>query len=214
MKKRRVDAKSSSHQFLLMVLLSILKPLMLVLLQNLKLKIRVPQLMYTLHEQNLHHQLNCLHHQLNLPLLHLLYLILIYLLLQSHLRTDHHLFCRLQRVSHHQFFGTKSKCRDVGYECRDCVPGVSYKSADGRDEWTPVIRRKRRSVMKNLESESSESDSEVDVSCSRKVEYEKRDGIPGLSTVVDQLNGLQFKQEDMKNQLLPGLDRKLSTLSL
>ena len=74
-----------------------------------------------------------------------------------------------------------SKCQDVRYECHDCVPGASYKSADGRDEWTPVIRRKRRSAMKNLESESSESDSEVDVSCSRKVEYEKRDGIPGLS---------------------------------
>ena len=28
---------------------------------------------------------------------------------------------------------------------------------------------------------SSESDGEVNVSCSRKVEYEKRDGIPGLN---------------------------------
>ena len=51
MKKRRVDAKQ--HQFLLTVLLSILKSLMLVLVQNLKLKMRVPQLMHTLHEQKL-----------------------------------------------------------------------------------------------------------------------------------------------------------------
>ena len=105
-----------------------------------------------------------------------------------------------------------SKCQDVRYECRDCVPGASYKSADSRDEWTPVIKRKRRSAMKNLESESSESDSEVDVLCSRKVEYGKRDVIPGLSTEEDHLNGLQFTQKDVKNPLLPGLDRKLSTL--
>ena len=89
-------------------------------------------------------------------------------------------------------------------EYRDCVPGVSYKSADGRDEWTPVTRRK--SAMKNLEGESSESDSEVDESCSRKVEYEKHDGVPGLSNVKDQLNGVQFRQKEMKNPLLPGLD--------
>ena len=63
------------------------------------------------------------------------------------------------------------------------MPGVSYKSVDGKDEWTPVIRRKRKTVKfyRTSESESSGSDSEVDVSCSRKVEYEKRDGIPGLN---------------------------------
>ena len=77
-----------------------------------------------------------------------------------------------------------SKCQDVRYESRNYMPGVSYKSVDGKDEWTPVIRRKRKTVklFRNCsESESSGSDSEVDVSCSRKVEYEKRDGIPGLN---------------------------------
>ena len=54
---------------------------------------------------------------------------------------------------------------------------------DGKDEWTPVIRRKRKTLKlhRTSESESSGSDSEVDVSCSRKVEYEKCDGIPGLN---------------------------------
>ena len=47
----------------------------------------------------------------------------------------------------------------------------------------PVIRRKRKTVRlhRSSESESSTSGSEVDASCSRKVEYEKRNEIPGLN---------------------------------
>ena len=76
-----------------------------------------------------------------------------------------------------------SKCQDVRYESRDYIPGVSYKSVDGEEGWTPVIRRKRKTVRlrRSSESESSTSGSEVDVSCSRKVEYEKRNEIPGLN---------------------------------
>ena len=60
---------------------------------------------------------------------------------------------------------------------------MSYKSVDGEERWMPVIRRKRKSVMLHISSESeiSRSGSEVDVSCSRKVEYEKCNEIPGLN---------------------------------
>ena len=63
------------------------------------------------------------------------------------------------------------------------MPGVSYKSVDGKDEWTPLMKRKRKTLKlyRSSESQSSGSDSEVDVFCSRKVEYEKHDGIPRLS---------------------------------
>ena len=76
-----------------------------------------------------------------------------------------------------------SKCQDVRYESRNYIPGVSYKSVDGEEGWTPVIRRKRKTVRlrRSSEHESSMSGSEVDVSCSRKVEYEKRNEIPGLN---------------------------------
>ena len=76
-----------------------------------------------------------------------------------------------------------SKCQDVRYESRDYIPGVNYKSVDGEEGWTPVIRRKRKTVKlrRSSESKSSTSGSEVDVSCSRKVEYEKRNEIPGLN---------------------------------
>ena len=42
---------------------------------------------------------------------------------------------------------------------------------DDEEGWTPVMKRK--TVHEIAWSESSTSDSEVDVSCSRKVEYEK-----------------------------------------
>ena len=51
---------------------------------------------------------------------------------------------------------------------------------DGKDEWTPVVKRKRKATRVKRSSESESSSSEVDVSCSRKVEYEKREGIPCL----------------------------------
>ena len=51
---------------------------------------------------------------------------------------------------------------------------------DGKDEWTPVVKRKRKATRVKRSSESESSSSEVDVSCSRKVKYEKHEGIPGL----------------------------------
>jgi hypothetical protein len=61
------------------------------------------------------------------------------------------------------------------------MPGVSYKSVDGEKGWTPVIRRKTVKLRRSSESESSTSGSEVDVSCSRKVEYEEHNEIPELN---------------------------------
>ena len=72
------------------------------------------------------------------------------------------------------------KCIDVTYERREHRPGVSYKMRDGKEEWTPVVRRKRKP--RRSESSGSDSDgSEVDVSCSRLVRYEERDKTPGLT---------------------------------
>jgi len=52
---------------------------------------------------------------------------------------------------------------------------VSYKTRDGKEDWTPVVRRRRkgrRHVSGNSESDSDGS--KVDVSCSRLVRYEVR----------------------------------------
>ena len=73
------------------------------------------------------------------------------------------------------------KCLDVTYERREQGPGVSYKTKDGKEEWTPVVRKKRK-ARKRCESSESDSDgSKVDVSCSRLVRYEERDETPGLT---------------------------------
>ena len=75
-----------------------------------------------------------------------------------------------------------TKCLDIVYERRECVPGVSYRTEDG-EGWTPVIKKRRtrrRKSSRTSESGSDESDSEIDVSCSRLVKYEKREGSPGL----------------------------------
>ena len=75
-----------------------------------------------------------------------------------------------------------TKCLDVEYEDHECVPGVNYTTLDGKEGWTPVIKKRRRTarVNRSSESESDESANEIDVSCSRLVKYEKREGIPGL----------------------------------
>ena len=76
-----------------------------------------------------------------------------------------------------------SKCVNIEYENRDFVPSVSYRTLDG-EGWTPVIKKKRiRLRWRTSGSSYSESDgsgNEVDVSCSRLVEFEKREGTPGL----------------------------------
>ena len=76
-----------------------------------------------------------------------------------------------------------SECLDIVYEKHECVPGVSYRTLDGKEGWTPVVKKRRikkRRTSKSSESESDESGSEIDVSCSRLVKYEKREGTPGL----------------------------------
>ena len=77
-----------------------------------------------------------------------------------------------------------STCESVIYEVRDHIPGVKY-TKNGNEEWTPVVkrsRRKRRFYHASDNSESSDtSGSELDVSCSRKVQYSVREGVPGVS---------------------------------
>ena len=73
-------------------------------------------------------------------------------------------------------------CVDVTYENREQGPGVSYKTREVKEKWTPVIRKKRKA----RRCESSESDSDgsvVDVSYSRLVRYEERDKTPGLAII-------------------------------
>ena len=69
-------------------------------------------------------------------------------------------------------------CENVVYEKRDEVPGVNY-TLNGSETWTPVVKRKRRRSSASSTGDSSSSD--LDVSCSRKVQYQERNGAPGLS---------------------------------
>ena len=60
---------------------------------------------------------------------------------------------------------------------------VSYRTLDGEEGWTPVVKKRRirrGRTSGNLESESDGSGSEVNISCSRLVEFEKQEGTPGL----------------------------------
>ena len=72
-------------------------------------------------------------------------------------------------------------CVDVTYENREQGPGVSYKTREGKEEWTPVIRKKRKARRRCESSESDSDGSVVDVSCSRLVRYEEREKTPGLA---------------------------------
>ena len=68
------------------------------------------------------------------------------------------------------------------YESRDYTPGVSYKTLEGNEQWTPVVRRKGTKLkVSEGDSDSDSSGSEVDVSCSRLIEFHKKDGVPGLN---------------------------------
>ena len=67
-------------------------------------------------------------------------------------------------------------------ESCDYTPGVSYKALEGTEQWTPVVRRKRTKLkVSERDSDSDSSGSEVDVLCSRLVEFHKKDGVPGLA---------------------------------
>ena len=60
-----------------------------------------------------------------------------------------------------------SKCLDIVYENRDYVPGLSFKTLNGEEGWTPVVRKKRitktRRAGTSSENESDGSGSEIDV---------------------------------------------------
>ena len=77
-----------------------------------------------------------------------------------------------------------STCEYVIYEMRDRIPGVKY-TKNGNKEWTPVVKRSHRKRRFDHASDNSESSdtsgSELDVSCSRKVQYSVRVGVPGVS---------------------------------
>ena len=77
-----------------------------------------------------------------------------------------------------------AKCLDVGYERRECVPGVSCRTEGGEEGWIPVVKKRRtrsRKSNRSSESGSDESGNKIDVSCSRIVKYEKQEGAPGLT---------------------------------
>ena len=60
--------------------------------------------------------------------------------------------------------------------------GVKYSRGD-EEEWTPVIRRKKKRTLKkkNLESSSEESCDELGtIRLAREVRYKIQDGVPGL----------------------------------
>ena len=68
------------------------------------------------------------------------------------------------------------------YESQEQGPGVSYKTRDGKEEWTPVVRKRRKGRRHVSGSSKSDNDgSKVDVSCSRLVRYEVHDETPGLT---------------------------------
>ena len=73
------------------------------------------------------------------------------------------------------------QCLDVTYESREQGPGVSYKTKEGKEEWTPVVRRRKGRRHVSGSSESNSDGSKVDVSCSRLVRYEVHDETPGLT---------------------------------
>ena len=66
-----------------------------------------------------------------------------------------------------------SDCEDVKYESHNCTPGVSYNGKE------PVVRTKQR--MCETDTDSDDSGREVDVLCSSCVEFQKKDGVPGLN---------------------------------
>ena len=74
-----------------------------------------------------------------------------------------------------------SDCEDVKYERRNCMPGVSYKTLAGKEQWTPVVKRKRIKQRVCEDTDSDSSGSEVDISCSRLVEYQKCTWLEDLS---------------------------------
>ena len=76
-------------------------------------------------------------------------------------------------------------CENVGFEMRDDVPGLAF-AKDGSQGWTPVVHRKKRrqirkmTLTRSTNPESSEEELESCVRKAKQVEYQIRDGMPGL----------------------------------
>ena len=80
-------------------------------------------------------------------------------------------------------------CDTVGFEMRDNEPGLAF-SKNGSQGWIPVVRRRRyRSpTCSSTRPESSDEEFEVRIQKARQVEYQVRDGIPGLKTRLGPTN--------------------------
>ena len=63
-------------------------------------------------------------------------------------------------------------CFDVTYENHEQGSGVNYKTREGKEERSPVVRKKRK-ARRCEDSESDSDESVVDVSCSRLVRYDR-----------------------------------------
>ena len=78
-----------------------------------------------------------------------------------------------------------SDFEEVKFEERNFVAGISCLTKEGKFKWTPVKRRIRKKDRETAGSQdvsiSSDSGSELDLSCSRLIEYENRDGVHGLA---------------------------------
>ena len=99
-----------------------------------------------------------------------------------------------------------TSCDSVAYEMRDGTSGVKY-TKNGTEAWTPVKKRRPRRKRKESQtpvltghnstdsdmsvSTSNLSDSELDVSCSRMVQYSVRNGIPGCQYIAGMWIGNQ-----------------------
>ena len=67
-----------------------------------------------------------------------------------------------------------TNCDSVVYEMKDGIPGMKF-TADGRDGWTPVRKRRCQTKSKmprqrSVSSDTESSSSDIDVSCCRRVE--------------------------------------------
>ena len=78
-----------------------------------------------------------------------------------------------------------SDFEEVKFEERNSVAGISCLTKEGKFKWTPVKRRIRKKNRETAGSQdvsiSSDSGGELDLSCSRLIEYENLDGVHGLA---------------------------------
>jgi len=74
-----------------------------------------------------------------------------------------------------------AQCENISVQVRQDTVGVSYSKEDGEDGWTPVVKRRRKKLVSNVDRHTgSDSESEVDLSLSRETRFQVRDNIPGI----------------------------------